>query len=56
MLMGQSGGEDGALSKQNLGPHAHVCNKANLLTLCCGEGKGSIYFRVPSKESRAASA
>ena len=29
------------------------CSEANLLTLGCGEGKCSVYCRVPSKESRA---
>ena len=36
--------------------HSSMRSKANLLILSCGEGKYSIYYKVPSKESRTASA
>ena len=39
------------LPNQNLGPLGAL-SKANLLTLSCGEGKCSIYCKVPDKESR----
>ena len=36
--------------------YSPVCGKTNLLTPGGGEGKCSIYFRVPIKESRTTSA
>ena len=32
--------------------HSSACNKANLLTLSCGEGKYKIYCRASGKENR----
>ena len=31
--------------------HSPECNKDNLLTLGCSEGKYSVYCRAPSKEN-----
>ena len=43
MLMG--------VTKTKLGPCSSPCRKANLLTLGCGEGKCSVYCKVPDKEN-----
>ena len=41
----------GCVIKPGFGSPCLTCSKANLLTLGCGEGKYSIYCRVPSKKN-----